>query len=376
MQTCGMPSKRACRTMASFGKTESYPTFKHMRSINSRTDEFKCFSGPWIHAIEHEVYKMKNFIKKIPIPDRPGLISGLWKTGAQTIGTDYVGFEALMVPRVMEAIECTVYRYMMQAYPDDCELICAALMGENNGVFRNGTKFTVHGRRMSGDMCTSLGNGLTNLVVFMTLMGERSWDGFVEGDDGIFCVYDNDPLPTPADFEKLGFMIKEELPEHPSEASFCGIVSSGNQNIKDPAIVLQKYGWMDGFFNAGPRVRDQLKRGKALMLAYELPHCPIVRALADRGLRQTQGAAARFSLDPYHSAIPYPRDTKSLLAQATTMQTRALFSKKFGISIDTQFEAEKMLRNGAPLDDCLSAIVAVRTPIDQIHASRENTLYL
>lgn len=39
--------------------------------INSRSDAFKAFSGPFFKAIEKVVYEMPEFIKHTPVPDRP-----------------------------------------------------------------------------------------------------------------------------------------------------------------------------------------------------------------------------------------------------------------------------------------------------------------
>jgi len=67
----------------SFIKDEFYPTFKHARGINSRTDEFKCAVGPWFKAIEEVVFKMDYFIKKIPVSKRAAFIyNKLYRNGA------------------------------------------------------------------------------------------------------------------------------------------------------------------------------------------------------------------------------------------------------------------------------------------------------
>lgn len=58
----------------SFIKDETYPSYKHARGINSRTDEFKTLVGPVIKLIEKEVFKLHWFIKKIPVRERPSYI--------------------------------------------------------------------------------------------------------------------------------------------------------------------------------------------------------------------------------------------------------------------------------------------------------------
>lgn len=57
----------------SFVKDEFYPEFKHARAINSRSDEFKCFTGPIFRLIGDELFSRPEFIKKIPI-DRKSVV--------------------------------------------------------------------------------------------------------------------------------------------------------------------------------------------------------------------------------------------------------------------------------------------------------------
>lgn len=76
---------------------------------------------------------------------------------------------------------------------------------------------------MSGDMCTSLGNGFSNKMKaeFLAYKAGGTIDGFVEGDDGLFVT--NFELRS-SDYEKLGFTIKIEEIADPCEASFCGMI--------------------------------------------------------------------------------------------------------------------------------------------------------
>lgn len=73
----------------SFIKQESYGKFKPARGINSRSDRFKVFSGPYFKLMERQVYHqgcldregrlcegdMCPFIKHVPVPDRPEFLS-------------------------------------------------------------------------------------------------------------------------------------------------------------------------------------------------------------------------------------------------------------------------------------------------------------
>lgn len=330
------PNRKQRRKIASFIKSESYYEFKHARWINSRSDAFKAWSGPWFKAIEERVFALPWFIKHTPVPERPSKVAGLLRPGARYYATDHTAFEAHMGPEFMAACELTVYRYMLQRFPDVADLICKTIGGVNHGATRRGVQFRVKGRRMSGDMCTSLGNGLTNLLLWAFFCREKKceWDGFVEGDDGIFATVGS--APTRADYLDLGFDLKIEEGNDPRVMSFCGIVAADGQNVRDPAKLLTHFGWTSSCIGAGLAVRKSLLRAKALSLLYENPHCPILRAIADRALVLTRGSVPRFVRDGWHSALPEFKAPDF----APTAATREMFAALYNISPAEQEELE------------------------------------
>ena len=196
----------------SFGKTETLSNpnvFKHVRCINGPCDEWKVYAAPYIHAVEKVVCKDRHFAKYIPVIDRPKAIydrlSGF--TGPYYV-TDYTSFESSFVPDVLEAIECELYDYMLQNYPEASLIIRKQLIGKHKCRFK-GFDLSVEGVRMSGDCNTSLGNGFANLML-MSFNAKKQgllFDGFVEGDDGLFA------FSGPVKFDiinDLGFTLKLE----------------------------------------------------------------------------------------------------------------------------------------------------------------------
>jgi hypothetical protein len=262
------PDRKKCERISSFVKSESYPEFKYPRWINSRCDAFKTYSGPIFKSIEEQVFKLKWFIKHTPVLERPAKISGLKKAGARYIQTDFSSFEAHFTPYLMEAVEFQLYDYMLQQFPADAKFIRRVLAGHNKGRTKDGVNFDVRGRRMSGEMCTSLGNGFTNLMVWGYLAERKGirpeqWDGYVEGDDGIFAV--TSPITiTTEDYTNRGFNIKLNEFTKPELASFCGVISIGDTIIRDPFKWLAAFPGCDRFHFAGDSVRLQLLRAKAL----------------------------------------------------------------------------------------------------------------
>jgi len=286
------PTKKQRQKIKSFVKLESYPTFKEARWINSRSDEFKVYCGPAIKAIEHMLYELPEFIKHVPVPDRPQKILGLKNSGLRYYENDFKAFESLFVPELMDVLECQLYRFCLQAYPELRDEICNAATGTNKLRTRLGVWLELMGKRMSGDMFTSLGNGFSNLMLakFIAFVKGGSLTGFVEGDDGLFATTVN---LSALDYSDLGFEVEIKELTDPTKGHFCGMtMGAQNEILKDPRRVFQNFGWTSSFIGAGNAVMDGLLRSKALSLLYEMPNCPIVGVLARTALEITSGVDA------------------------------------------------------------------------------------
>lgn len=353
----GRPTKKEASRIKSFIKTEGYPKYTHARSINSRSDKVKSFFGPRFKAIEAVVYELPEFIKHVAVSDRPKRIATLRRAMRKYFLSDYTAFESHFIKLIMDAVECEVYRYCL---PDDIhiEFVCSVLMGMNRLVNKSGVKVEIEARRMSGDMCTSLGNGLTNLLVTLFLVEEAGGqvDGFVEGDDGIFS---STVELTPEMYAEVGFTIKIEEVEDPcscipvrrkpsefgcSVGAFCGIVCAGDQVVRDPRTFMNHFGWTSSFVNARQGIMDQLARAKALSAIAESPQCPIVGALARRVEKDTRGVVPRFVDDGYHNKII--DDKMSIPEFCPSDESRALVAALFGISEEQQKRAEERISSG------------------------------
>ena len=335
------PTMKRSRKVDSFVKSESYQEYKHARMINSRCDEFKVYSGPCFKAIEKVVYELKYFIKHTPVADRPKFITALKKDGLRYFVTDYTSFEASFSVEFMRACECVLYTHCLGEFHGD--FIQGVLTGTNEMKTRSGVRARCKGRRMSGDTCTSLGNGFSNLMLALFFASEQGVElnGFVEGDDGIFAT-DGDFVAD--DYAKLGFIIKiQEVPD-PCLASFCGLIfSDSEQIIRDPSRFIQKFGWTSSFIHGGDKLMKELLKAKALSALFECPHCPIVSPLARYGLGKVMTSKARHVYDGYHEKTP---DDFEIPQFAPTTSTRVAFEKMFGITIDTQLSVEKAISEG------------------------------
>lgn len=348
----------------SFPKDEWYTAYKHARAINSRSDEFKCYVGPMFKLIEEQVYKNPHFIKHVPVADRANYIrERLYRIGAKYYTSDYTSFEALFTRELMEAVEFQLYEYMTSKLPGGqewMELVREVLGGPNRCKFRDFSCF-VEATRMSGEMCTSLGNGYANLMIMLfmcELKGCTDVDGVVEGDDGEFVMKEGpEGPPTEDDFKKLGLIIKLESHLELSTASFCGLIFDEEDLlvVTDPRDVLVTFGWASArYARSGQKTLDALLRCKSLSLAHQYPGCPVISALAQYGLRITKHVSiarmyrtvnARKAMSGWErdQMLLALKDIQKIRVVDPPIRTRLLVERQFGITVEQQVYIESVL---------------------------------
>lgn len=366
--------------VGSFQKDETYPDYKWPRGINARKDQFKCVVGPIFHLMEEIVYQNPAFIKHVPVSERAAYISErLSGEGGVYVATDYTSFEALFTEDIMDCVEFELYDYMTAHLPEHnlfMWLVREVLGGTNRCEFRS---FVVElfATRMSGEMCTSLGNGFSNLMFmnYVCYLNGVDCIGVVEGDDGLFYVVG--APPTSEDFELLGLVIKLEVHTTLSTASFCGLIFDSEEliNITDPAKVIATFGWAAGKY---ARCRDRKKlallRCKALSLAHQYPGVPVVAALADYGLRVTDGVRITDALKSLISDSQTRWQASNLLHLPDQIprkdvgpRTRILMEEKFGLSVEMQIAIETYLNNLTVLKELDSGLFDLWFPASWRH---------
>lgn len=278
---------------SSFLKDEHYELFKHARAINSPHPTAKVFLGPLFKAIEDQVYRLRWFVKHKTPRERADILAAMERPGWQYLETDYTSFEAAIQAEIIRCVEAVVYRYMWRYVLPEVIIhqIVRRLAGLNVCKFRTIT-VTVPGRRMSGQMNTSLGNGLVNLVVMLFCCecnGLTWWEvvGCVEGDDGFFVFPRRIDLGVLAD---LGFVIKAAWYATAWEASFCQLHLVGGVLLVHPAETLCRFGWTKrSWVGMRPARLRMLLRAKAISLLAEAQGCPVLQEFALMVMRHTQG---------------------------------------------------------------------------------------
>lgn len=363
----------------SFVKLESYPEYKHARCINSRHDIFKCLVGPAFHAIDEVVYKNKYFIKKIPVADRPAYIrENVYVPGRKYIVTDHSQYEAAFTRDLMEDCEFQLYDYMLRNHPQRKQFMALMreVVADTNVCHFKDLVIEIEATRMSGEMCTSLGNGFANLCSFL-FEAERNKAtdvrGVVEGDDGLFSLQGNHP--TKEGLAENGFTVKMEVVEEFNESSFCGFMFDPQEgiNIKQPLDLLVNFGWLPArYLKCNNKKLMGLYRCKALSYAFQFPGCPIVDAFARYVLRMTEGNRA---IILYNDSYMYDKmkthfetyNKYGLKDVRPGVHTRALFAKKFGVLPHHQIQIEKYFENCKTFDFACPLLDSYQPTINYNH---------
>lgn len=339
----------------SFIKDEFYTDYKHARCINSRTDEFKVLTGPYFHQIETEVFKNPAFVKFVPVMERATYIRDRLGVGVY-IATDYSSFEALFTPELMDAVELSLYVHMLASVVRGGEIskiICDALSGENRSDFKCFSAWVL-AKRMSGDMCTSLGNGFMNFIIMEFWSHLRNVDcvGVFEGDDGLVKFDRWEDVPTDEFFLELGLEIKIERHMAIHTAAFCSLLFDPVSclTVTDVRYVLASFGWVsDRFSRAKPVILLSLLRCKAISMLVLLHSCPVIGVLARRLITLTEGVDETIGFN--HSSLTWwdrqryavqQLDWRCLMSEfTTTAELRAMVEELQGISVSHQLVLEE-----------------------------------
>jgi hypothetical protein len=203
----------------------------------------------------------------------------------------------------MNICEMQLYAYMTKLAPNHknfIDMIKRAMLSKQRCNLNNAhASARMHTfARMSGDMCTSLGNGFTNLMVMNFISHLKGWNecvGIVEGDDGLFRI--SGEVPTSEEFAQLGFTIKAEIHREIGEAGFCQIFCTEElHNLVDPRKILLRGGWTTTS-SMHKKELGCFTRAKAFSLICEAPRNPITVSMGKWLLRATRGKKHHLSWD-------------------------------------------------------------------------------
>lgn len=342
--------------LESFIKDEFYMEPKTFRTINSRIEFYKCLVGPIIHAVEKEVFKLPYFIKKVPVAERAQyIIDNIYTPGNINSGSDASNWEGSMKAEIMSACEIQMFKHMTQNLPQHGSFmnVYRQLLLTNQLCF-SGFYCEVLSRRMSGEMSTSVGNGITNLMlVLFTAFKQRIVIKIVvEGDDALVS---SPIMIIDKYFKRLGFNYVLTQFESINESSFCGLIFADiKHTIRDPIKAILKLGWCtQQYVFSSYKTRIQLLRAKALSMKCEMGNCPLLGPLADRLIHLTSHISIRASIRTMVRSLGLYHRNEFLdiisssnyspawqLPSEVSAESRILMSKLYGIDVNSQLHIE------------------------------------
>lgn len=355
-----------------FIKPEFYTEPKAPRAIMSRLDAVKALLGPIFHLVSKVVFAHPQFIKTVPVRERPAYVRNMLQfPGATYIETDYSKFESHFGVWLMHVIDYELLRHILKEMPERdvfLRLYRETIAGRGKLKFRGLMAFLT-GRRQSGEMNTSLSNGLADLLfmLYMAFICGAEVDMVVEGDDGL-CVWRGAPLPTKRDFAAMGINIDFLSFDNINEAGFCSMIHDVESGIivTDPIKQLCRFGWLPyRYADLREGKKDNLLRAKALSILYQYPGCPV---LADYALYivcvtasgGTQGVDSVIRkggygvFDAHQMKILQEAQTHATnsggyeaLYVKPTNEARQLVVEHFGLAVSTQMYLEALFKSWA-----------------------------
>lgn len=345
----------------SFIKREFYGEFKEPRIINARPNLFKAIIAPVIKEIEHRVIYNDHFIKGKTPQWAAKRMQGIFDKFKFAYETDYSSFEGSFSHDVLNACEYVLFKHMLANNPIHFHILKKIYFNKSrlqlgtSGKMRMQASFD--GSRMSGDLWTSLGNGFTNMMLFLFALKHSvnrhtlphlDYDYMFEGDDGFFAT----TVPINTDIiRRLGFTLKLKTGTDVNHLSFCSIcVGPGALPVLDFNRAIEKFGWdhheqvIKDYSAKTTRYEKELMRSKAMSLLAVAPGNPIVQPLALKILELTEGVRVRDSTFTWWDWEKIRLLKTSLQPIEITQEMRLFYQARFNVSVKHQLFVEDIIK--------------------------------
>lgn len=348
----------------SFIKREFYDEIKWARVINARPELFRSIVAPYIKEIERIVYNNKHFIKhKTPreIVQRMKEIKDKFVYVAET---DYSSFEGSFTDQFQKCCEYQLFKYMMKDNKSIWKIMKPIWFTQSRLLLKTSRKNRDHvtfpGSRMSGEMWTSLGNGFTNMMLFLfltkrclnshvgRLIANPQCDFLVEGDDGFFGF--NYPVDL-TQVSQLGFTLKINMANDINKLSFCGIcMTPDGTTVPDFPRQLEKFGWEhreDAIVYYSEKIthlEQELMRAKSMSLLACAPGNPVLQTLALKVMELTKGIQVKARDFDWWERETFDILHMNIKPQPITYESRRFYEERFNISIYNQKKIEKFIK--------------------------------
>lgn len=195
-----------------FIKSENYTDVKEPRVISSCSQELKALLGGFYHLIDKHLINTTPFFVKGMNPHKiTSKMEEMSKRWSCFMGSDYSSYEGSQDYDWLINVELQVYKMLLANYPEVYKFIESIYIGGHDLYYKKRYIGHLFGKRMSGDMQTSIGNGITNAAIWLytAYKHNQGIEFLVEGDDAFLCS--DSPLDVSI-VNHLGFDCKIEGP--------------------------------------------------------------------------------------------------------------------------------------------------------------------
>jgi hypothetical protein len=341
---------------------------------------FMAVLGPAIAAVERKAHKAPFLVKGADLRKRDRAMTKLLAYDA-FIEIDFARFDTTIGVELLEAErKMTTRPFPRNLYP---ELHRAYdLMMRTNGASRHGTTYARDGGRNSGDLTTSIGNGLLNRLAIwgcLRKLPRGAWISFHEGDDGIIGIrsdYVEEAKEALNFLWVYGLNAKLDIYCDIHQTSFCGrFLAQTPEGLKSYADPLRTMAKLHVTCATGDV--KELMCAKALSYLHTDHETPVIgpwayavstilkKELSEKRLRRALQRLLTTRELPWFYREALMRSPQLIDAGLSSRpsrvdeELRAAFSLRTGISIKRQYEMEacftRWVKQGF-VDDGLSRV--------------------
>lgn len=285
------------QTINIFQKCENYPDIKEARAISPCSQEVKALLGGFIHLCDEHLIKTTNFFVKTMNPykiqKKMREIASRWSC---FMGSDYSSYEGSQDYDWLNNVELKLYKKLFANYPEVYDYFRLPYENGHYFYYKHRKIGHLYGKRMSGDMQTSIGNGITNASIWLytAFKHNQGIEFLVEGDDAFLCS--DSPLDTTI-VNSLGFDCKIDGPSHNyQDIMFLSMICVDKYSYANFYKILDKIGVVKSlYFSQAASSNRQSKKledylyTKAYCFLYMYPCTPILSTILSRMCELSHG---------------------------------------------------------------------------------------
>jgi len=263
------------------------------------------------------------------------------------LNVDCEAWDAHVGPDLLE-VQDFFFKLLLRDHTPDDKLFLS-LRSAICTYLGTGRQLRLTDMRFSGDMHTSLGNGVLNVILTRWILHrlgipKSQWCYAVKGDDSDVRLSARPDLGKLEEmYRSVGMVAKAKIvPWYESEFASVYYLPNkdGMHGYRVPWKILTRVPYLVGRFR--PKAAAQRSLGVATCEYLENVSCPVISALVDFWFRT---ASSVCDVPLFESEFRRKQSERNARYHDIDVESRIGFERLFGISICQQLEVEEMLHN-------------------------------